>query len=214
MKIKKMLWLLIAVVTLIISGCGESPKPTATEEPVTERPITVQTAKGSTVALYSNAEALKQFEHDAQEKFGGAFKIFRDTFGGNVYVRKDSITFKAVDPANTQNVDAYTWKTGDGFLRTQPVKVQTVGGGQKVEDFADYQVNLSAVKFTSIPTFVAAAEAKLAEQQIEGVKPITSVRIKREKGKYVFAISLSAARKDVTIYGDSSTGEIIKFEVK
>lgn len=205
--IKKFSLFMILVVALVVSGCSGDSANTAKEalsKVTNEAKNTV--SKGP---LFKDEAALKEFEKDVKDKFGG-FKVFKSTFGGNVIIYENRAVFRAVDPKNPKNVDEYTWTKGSGFGKAVPVKI-SMTGGKPVEEYSEYQTDMSMVSFAAIAKFAENAEKTAKDQGIEGAQPASVVFVElenRNSANRVFNTSIKGTRTDLRIYGDVQTGAV------
>ena len=213
MNFHKMLsWLVVMLIALVlVSGCGGDNAAKDMKKDNTYQP---SSSKEVTDPIFRDKKLIEAFNKDVKDKFGADFKVFRSTFGGNIHFLEKKITFSAVDPKNTKNVDGYTWVAGSGFEKTVPVKV-TQTGGNKVEDFADYQTSMGMVNFLALPTFIEEVDKVIKEKGVECPKPVNSVFVElegRNSERRVFNTTVQGARENWRFYGDAETGKIIKSE--
>ena len=206
---KKFSLFIILVMALLISGCSDKAADVVSK---VKNEATGSSSSGSSSKdnpLFKDEAALKDFEKDVKDKFGG-FKVFKSTGGGNVVCDENRAVFRAVDPKNPKNVDEYTWTKGSGFGKATPVKI-SITGGKPVEEYSEYQTDMSMVNFAAVAKFTANAEKAAKDQEIEGAKPASVVFVElesRSSEKRVFNTSIKGTRTDLRIYGDSQTGEV------
>lgn len=206
---KKVSLFIILVVALLISGCADKSADVVSK---VKNEATGSSSSGSSSKdnpLFKDEDALKDFEKDVKDKFGG-FKVFKSTFGGNVVFYENRAVFRAVDPKNTKNVDEYTWTKGSGFGKVVPVKI-TMAGGKPVEEYSEYQTDMSMVNFSAIAKFAVNAEKAAKDQGIEGAQSASVIFVElesRSSEKRVFNTSIKGTRTDLRIYGDIQTGEV------
>ena len=208
---KKSSLFIILVMALLISGCADKAADVVSK---VKNEATGSSSSGSSSKdepLFKDEASLKQFEKDAKERIP-ELKLFRETFGGRIYVGKDYADFTAVDPKNPKNVDKYNWKRGSGFGEPKPVKVR-ISGEKSVDTFTEYQDSMAQVNFAAIPKFVEAAEKAAKDQGVEGAQPVGSVSVEfdniRQGTDVIFSLTIKGTRTDIRVKGNSQTGEII-----